>query len=86
MFYLICPYLTISFFKFKSQDSIIITKDDFLKYIVLYFFQKGKGGGGGWQWPPFAPTWVHPCIYAYEIQRVSIKLLLFFLKIIIICC
>ena len=46
MFYLICPYLTISFFKFKSQDSIIITKDDFLKYIVLYFSQKG--------------TWVRP--------------------------
>ena len=46
MFYLIYRYLTISFFKFKSQDSIIITKDDFLKYIVLYFFQKGKGGGG----------------------------------------
>ena len=31
IFYLICPYLTIFFFKFKDQDSIIITNDDFLK-------------------------------------------------------
>ena len=66
MFYLICPYLTISFFKFKSQDSIIITKDDFLKYIVLYFFQKGKGGGGGGNGPPLPQ---HGSILAYMLMK-----------------